>query len=612
MNFLTLENISKSYGDKLLFSYLSLFINEGQKIGLIARNGAGKTTLLRVIAGLEGSEGENATIQFKKNLRIGYLTQEPDLNPENTVLNEVFSGDHPKLSAVKEYEAALVLHNEDKLQDAMHSMDDLHAWDMEARVKEILSKLSIDDFQQKVKELSGGQQKKLALAKVLINEPEFLILDVPTNHLDVAMIEWLENYLSQPNITLLLVTHDRYFLENVCNEIIELDRGKLYKYSGSYSDYLEKKASRAVNDQVTLEKDKKLYLKELDWARRMPQARTTKSKSRLDSFEALKSQLAGKREEGSLQINLKPNRLGSKIVEAHNISKRYDDKVLFKNFSYKFKRLDRIGIIGPNGAGKSSLLYILTGLSMPDSGKVVIGDTVIFGYYTQTGMKLQEDKRVIDVVSAVSDNIPVDKGLSLSAAQLLERFMFPREQQQVYVSQLSGGERRRLYLLTILMANPNFLILDEPTNDLDLVTLNVLEEYLETFQGCLLMVSHDRYFMDKLVDHVFVFEGDGHLSDFPGTYSQYREKKSLEQFSDDVKADVSKNQGKASYEEQKELQRVEKDIAKLQKEKAALTAGFSSEISVEEAQLSSRRLKEIDAKIEEKEMIWLRLAEKYE
>ncbi|HQW12145.1 MAG TPA: ABC-F family ATP-binding cassette domain-containing protein [Saprospiraceae bacterium] len=612
MNFLTLENISKSYGDKLLFSYLSLFINEGQKIGLIARNGAGKTTLLRVIAGLEGSEGENATIQFKKNLRIGYLTQEPDLNPENTVLNEVFSGDHPKLSAVKEYEAALVLHNEDKLQDAMHSMDDLHAWDMEARVKEILSKLSIDDFQQKVKELSGGQQKRLALAKVLINEPEFLILDEPTNHLDVAMIEWLENYLSQPNITLLLVTHDRYFLENVCNEIIELDRGKLYKYSGSYSDYLEKKASRAVNDQVTLEKDKKLYLKELDWARRMPQARTTKSKSRLDSFEALKSQLAGKREEGSLQINLKPNRLGSKIVEAHNISKRYDDKVLFKNFSYKFKRLDRIGIIGPNGAGKSSLLYILTGLSMPDSGKVVIGDTVIFGYYTQTGMKLQEDKRVIDVVSAVSDNIPVDKGLSLSAAQLLERFMFPREQQQVYVSQLSGGERRRLYLLTILMANPNFLILDEPTNDLDLVTLNVLEEYLETFQGCLLMVSHDRYFMDKLVDHVFVFEGDGHLSDFPGTYSQYREKKSLEQFSDDVKADVSKNQGKASYEEQKELQRVEKDIAKLQKEKAALTAGFSSEISVEEAQLSSRRLKEIDAKIEEKEMIWLRLAEKYE
>jgi len=612
MNFLTLENISKSYGDKLLFSYLSLFINEGQKIGLIARNGAGKTTLLRVIAGLEGSEGENATIQFKKNLRIGYLTQEPDLNPENTVLNEVFSGDHPKLSAVKEYEAALVLHNEDKLQDAMHSMDDLHAWDMEARVKEILSKLSIDDFQQKVKELSGGQQKRLALAKVLINEPEFLILDEPTNHLDVAMIEWLENYLSQPNITLLLVTHDRYFLENVCNEIIELDRGKLYKYSGSYSDYLEKKASRTVNDQVTLEKDKKLYLKELDWARRMPQARTTKSKSRLDSFEALKSQLAGKREEGSLQINLKPNRLGSKIVEAHNISKRYDDKVLFKNFSYKFKRLDRIGIIGPNGAGKSSLLYILTGLSMPDSGKVVIGDTVIFGYYTQTGMKLQEDKRVIDVVSAVSDNIPVDKGLSLSAAQLLERFMFPREQQQVYVSQLSGGERRRLYLLTILMANPNFLILDEPTNDLDLVTLNVLEEYLETFQGCLLMVSHDRYFMDKLVDHVFVFEGDGHLSDYPGTYSQYREKKSLEQFSDDVKADVSKNQGKASYEEQKELQRVEKDIAKLQKEKAALTAGFSSEISVEEAQLSSRRLKEIDAKIEEKEMIWLRLAEKYE
>ena len=612
MNFLTLENISKSYGDKLLFSYLSLFINEGQKIGLIARNGAGKTTLLRVIAGLEGSEGENATIQFKKNLRIGYLTQEPDLNPENTVLNEVFSGDHPKLSAVKEYEAALVLHNEDKLQDAMHSMDDLHAWDMEARVKEILSKLSIDDFQQKVKELSGGQQKRLALAKVLINEPEFLILDEPTNHLDVAMIEWLENYLSQPNITLLLVTHDRYFLENVCNEIIELDRGKLYKYSGSYSDYLEKKASRTVNDQVTLEKDKKLYLKELDWARRMPQARTTKSKSRLDSFEALKSQLAGKREEGSLQINLKPNRLGSKIVEAHNISKRYDDKVLFKNFSYKFKRLDRIGIIGPNGAGKSSLLYILTGLSMPDSGKVVIGDTVIFGYYTQTGMKLQEDKRVIDVVSAVSDNIPVDKGLSLSAAQLLERFMFPREQQQVYVSQLSGGERRRLYLLTILMANPNFLILDEPTNDLDLVTLNVLEEYLETFQGCLLMVSHDRYFMDKLVDHVFVFEGDGHLSDFPETYSQYREKKSLEQFSDDVKADVSKNQGKASYEEQKELQRVEKDIAKLQKEKAALTAGFSSEISVEEAQLSSRRLKEIDAKIEEKEMIWLRLAEKYE
>lgn len=442
MNYLTLENIKKSYGDKILFTGLSMFINEGQKIALIARNGTGKTTLLQVIAGLEGSEGENAKIQFKKDLRIEYLTQEPEFNPEHTVMDAIFASENPVLQAVKEYESAL-LHpeNEDRMQKAMNKMEDHEAWDMESKVKEILTKLKIGDFELQVKNLSGGQVKRLALAKVLISEPELLILDEPTNHLDMEMIEWLENYLQHPGLTLLLVTHDRYFLENVCNQILELENGNIYKYAGNYSEYLEKKNERAENDGVVLDKNRKLFLKELDWVRRMPQARSTKAKSRIDKFDELKQELSQQRDATMLQINIKANRLGSKIIEAHNIGKAYDGKKLFSGFSYKFKRFDRVGIIGPNGTGKSTFLQIITGGLIPDDGKIVIGETVVFGYYTQSGMKLKEDRRVIDVITDVAEYIPTEKGHNITAASLLEKFMFPREQQQVFASQLSGGEK---------------------------------------------------------------------------------------------------------------------------------------------------------------------------
>jgi len=616
MNYLTLENIKKSYGDKILFTGLSMFINEGQKIALIARNGTGKTTLLQVIAGLEGSEGENAKIQFKKDLRIEYLTQEPEFNPEHTVMDAIFASENPVLQAVKEYESAL-LHpeNEDRMQKAMNKMEDHEAWDMESKVKEILTKLKIGDFELQVKNLSGGQVKRLALAKVLISEPELLILDEPTNHLDMEMIEWLENYLQHPGLTLLLVTHDRYFLENVCNQILELENGNIYKYAGNYSEYLEKKNERAENDGVVLDKNRKLFLKELDWVRRMPQARSTKAKSRIDKFDELKQELSQQRDATMLQINIKANRLGSKIIEAHNIGKAYDGKKLFSGFSYKFKRFDRVGIIGPNGTGKSTFLQIITGGLIPDDGKIVIGETVVFGYYTQSGMKLKEDRRVIDVITDVAEYIPTEKGHNITAASLLEKFMFPREQQQVFASQLSGGEKRRLYLLTILMANPNFLILDEPTNDLDLVTLNVLEEFLTTFQGCVVLVSHDRYFMDKLVDHLFVFGQDNKIMDYPGNYTQYRaylelEEQNLREAKNNPVEVVAKPAAIVSYEDKKEIQKVEREIKKLEEEKASITEKFNDmTMSVEDIQKHSTRLKEVESQIEEKEMKWMELVE---
>ena len=616
MNYLTLENIKKSYGDKILFTGLSMFINEGQKIALIARNGTGKTTLLQVIAGLEGSEGENAKIQFKKDLRIEYLTQEPEFNPEHTVMDAIFASENPVLQAVKEYESAL-LHpeNEDRMQKAMNKMEDHEAWDMESKVKEILTKLKIGDFELQVKNLSGGQVKRLALAKVLISEPELLILDEPTNHLDMEMIEWLENYLQHPGLTLLLVTHDRYFLENVCNQNLELENGNIDKYAGNYSEYLEKKNERAENDGVVLDKNRKLFLKELDWVRRMPQARSTKAKSRIDKFDELKQELSQQRDATMLQINIKANRLGSKIIEAHNIGKAYDGKKLFSGFSYKFKRFDRVGIIGPNGTGKSTFLQIITGGLIPDDGKIVIGETVVFGYYTQSGMKLKEDRRVIDVITDVAEYIPTEKGHNITAASLLEKFMFPREQQQVFASQLSGGEKRRLYLLTILMANPNFLILDEPTNDLDLVTLNVLEEFLTTFQGCVVLVSHDRYFMDKLVDHLFVFGQDNKIIDYPGNYTQYRaylelEEQNLREAKNNPVEVVAKPAAIVSYEDKKEIQKVEREIKKLEEEKASITEKFNDmTMSVEGIQKHSTRLKEVESQIEEKEMKWMELVE---
>lgn len=620
VNYLSLENVTKSYGEKVLFKNVDLQIGKGEKIALVAKNGSGKTTLMRVLAGLENSEGENSKIYIRKDIRTNFLTQDPEFNEAHTILEALFDTNNPQLQAVKEYENAL-LHpeNEAKLNEALGKMDDLKAWDTESRAMEVLHKLNITRFDQLVGTLSGGQRKRLALAKVIIDEPDFLILDEPTNHLDVEMIEWLEEFLSQPNLTIFMVTHDRYFLERVCDSIVELERGVFHRYRGSYSDYLEKKALRQENEAVVLDKDKKLFKKELEWVRRQPKARTTKAKSRVDSFEDIKERAFKRIENEKMQIEIKGARLGSKILEAEYISKSYGNIPIVTDFAYKFKQRERVGIIGPNGAGKSTLLKMLTKIERPDTGKVIVGETVVFGYYSQDGITLKEDKRVIDVIQDIAEFIPLEKGQKITAAQLLERFLFSREQQQVYASQLSGGERRRLYLLTIIMTNPNFLILDEPTNDLDIITLNVLEDFLMEFQGCLLIVTHDRYFMDKLVDHLFVFEGNGEIKDFNGTYSDYKEwkiyleteKRNQKDTSKVTEAKPAEESRKASQQEKKEIQKLEKEIKQLEEKKNIITAKFEDISSLSQAEITkfSVELGEINDKLEEKEMRWLELAE---
>lgn len=622
MNFLNLENVSKTYGEKVLFDKIDLQVNKGQKIALVAKNGSGKSTLLRVIAGEEAPEGETAKILLRKDVKIGFLNQDPDFYEGHNVLEAVLDSDNPLIQAAKGYEEAMLFPEKvEQMQKAAAKMDDLKAWDMDARIKEVLYKLNITDFNQLVRNLSGGQKKRLALAKMVIDEPEFLILDEPTNHLDIEMIEWLEEYLQQPNLTLFMVTHDRYFLERVCNQIIELDYGRLYRYSGNYSDFLEKKAARLENESTELEKNQKLYKKELDWVNRSPQARTTKAKSRVDAFFDLKDKVSNKRTEGEIQIDIKGQRLGKKILELHNISKRYGENVLIDGFSYKFKKKERVGIVGPNGVGKTTFLKVLTKDIRTDSGKVVIGDNTAFGYYTQAGIQLQDDKRVIDVVQDIAEYIPLEKGQKLTAPQLLERFLFSRKQQQVYVSQLSGGERRRLFLLTILMRNPNFLILDEPTNDLDIMTLNVLEDFLMEFPGCLIIVTHDRYFMDKIVDHLFVFEGNGQIKDFNGDYTMYRayqkeqeqekrrEEKKKEQQSS-TKEQASSDGPKLTYEQRKQMNRLEKEISKLEEKKQQITDQFNQTgLDPKRIEDLSKELAEVKEKIEEKELEWMELAE---
>jgi len=615
MQYLLLENVSKSYGEKVLFQDINMSISKGDKIALVAKNGSGKTTLLRVIAGEEAPEGETANIHFAKDLKIAYLRQEPILNPNATALEAVLNSDNPAIRAIQAYEMAVLQKDEVKVQQQITILEDLKAWDIEVRIKEVLSKLKLDKLDQTVSSMSGGQKKRVALAKILIDEPDFLILDEPTNHLDLEMIEWLEVFLQNSNLTLFMVTHDRYFLERVCNEIIELDRGELYVYRGNYSDFLEKKAARMQNDAANLEKTKKLYTKELQWIRRQPKARGTKAKSRVDAFSEIKEKAHTNLEEDELKIHIKAARMGSKILEAHAIQKSFGDTKIVNSFSYKFKKKERVGIVGPNGAGKTTFLKLLTKEIRTDGGKVVIGDTVVFGYYTQSGMNLSEDKRVIDVIRDIAEYIPLEKGLKLMAESLLERFMFPRPQQQVYVSQLSGGEKRRLYLLTILMQNPNFLILDEPTNDLDIVTLNVLESYLMDFPGCLIIVSHDRYFMDKLVDHLFVLEGNGEIKDFNGNYTEYRNKKKEVQRNhsapplDEAKAEKKEKQ-KASYEQRKAYNRVMKEIEKLEKKKAEITASFNNpDLTSDQITDLSKKLAEIKETIEEKEELWMELAE---
>ena len=619
VNFLTLENVTKSYGEKVLFQNISLHLDKGQKIGLIAKNGTGKTTLMRVIAGKEGSEGEQAKIVLRKDIRIGWLDQEPHFHPSLDVLGAVLDPANPLVGIVQRYERALA-HPEDEaaMHDAISEMDEHQAWSFESKVKETLSRFRMDNFEQKVSTLSGGQQKRLALVKILLAEPDFLILDEPTNHLDVEMIEWLEEYLQQPGITLFMVTHDRYFLENVCDSIIELEGGQLRRYSGSYSDYLEKKALREESEATTYERQNKLLKNELDWVRRSPQARTTKAKARVDAyFDRKESNDALKKKSEEMTLAIKETWMGGKIVECHNISKSFGSKKLIENFSYKFKRKERIGIVGQNGSGKSTFLQLITQTLPPDTGKVVVGDTITFGHYRQEGIQLGEDKRVIDAVRDIADYIPLDKGKELSAAQLLERFLFSRPQQQVYVSQLSGGERRRLYLLTILMRNPNFLILDEPTNDLDVLTLQVLEDFLEDFPGCLVVVTHDRYFMDRLVDHLFVFEGDGKIKDFNGTYAEYRALKRSEAATAKGVAPIATAPATAppaptlSNTERNEMKKLEKEMAAAENRKKEILEKFNTgDLAPDAAAKLSTELGQLQEALEMKEMRWLELAER--
>ena len=617
MQYLSLENVTRSYGEKILFKNIQLSVNKGDKIALIAKNGSGKTTLLRVIAGEEGAEGENARIQFAKGIHISFLNQDPQFDPGATVMETIFDSDNPAIKAIRDYENALLSGNDEAIQKAAALMDDLKAWDKEASIKEILFRLKIQDLQQKTGTMSGGQRKRLALAGILIDDPDFLILDEPTNHLDIEMIEWLETFLQRPNLTLFMVTHDRYFLDNVCNEIIELDQGNIYVYRGNYAAYLEKKEARMLNQAANLEKTKKLYARELEWMRRQPQARTTKAKSRIDEFYEIESRAKSGTVQEDMQINIQASRLGSKILELHNISKNFGNKKILEPFSYKFKKGERVGIVGPNGSGKSTFLKLITQSLPPDTGKIVAGDTLVQGYYDQEGLVLNEDKTVLDVIRDIAEYIPMEKGQKLSAESLLERFLFPRSQQRVYVSQLSGGEKRRLYLLTILMKNPNFLILDEPTNDLDILPLNVLEDYLMDFPGCLIIVTHDRYFMDRLVDHIFVFEGNGKIKDFNGSYSEYRalqksgEKSSgptSDTGSDSPKKEASQN--KIQFEQRKELQKLEKEIQKLENQKTEINLKFENpDLSPAEIMEWSEKLKLVQEQLDEKEMKWLEMSE---
>ncbi len=615
MNYLTAEGLKKAYGTRVLFEDIAFGINKGQRIGFIAKNGTGKTSLLNILADLDSPDA--GKISQRKGLRVGLLPQDPQL-PGDALPEEVlFQADNEQLQTVRHYEKCLANPEDgEALQEALDKMDRLNAWDVEVKIQQILGKLNLAGLNRKIKQLSGGQKKRIALAKILIENPDLLILDEPTNHLDLDMIEWLENFMNNEQMTLFMVTHDRYFLDGVCNEIWELENGQLYQYRGNYAYYLEKKQLRMENEQASVSKAKNLMRTELEWMRRQPKARGTKSKARIDSFYDLKEEAGKKLDQKSVELEIKMNRLGSKIVELHKLKKSYGEIPIANGFNHVFKGGERLGIIGKNGVGKSTFLNMIMGLEQPDGGKVVTGETVVFGYYTQSGIKLDEDKRVIDVVKEVAEVIPLGKGRSLTASQLLERFLFTGDQQYSLVSKLSGGERKRLYLLTILMKNPNFLILDEPTNDLDIVTLNVLEDFLQSYPGCLLIVSHDRYFMDKLVDGLIVFEGNGAIKTFPGNYTDFRQDQTKRQ--KDSKQEASKKpeekpqeeKRRLSYMEKKEMEELEKAISTLESKKKQLTEAFNDpKYSAEEIAEMSGELGEVMNDLEEKEMRWLELSE---
>jgi ATP-binding cassette subfamily F protein uup len=618
VNYLSVENISKSYGERVLFDNISFGINKDQKIAFIAKNGTGKSTILNIISNRD--QADSGQIVKRKELSISFLSQEDVFDEKLSIEETIFASDNKILKIIQQYEKALENPDDSEAyQKAFDLMDQHNAWDFETQYKQILFKLKLEKLDQKVSLLSGGQKKRLALATILISKPDLLILDEPTNHLDLEMIEWLEAYFKKESITLFMVTHDRFFLERVCNEIIELENGQLYSYKGNYSYYLEKKEARVAAANSEIGKAKNLFKKELDWMRRQPKARTTKSKSRIDDFYEIKEKAHSRRKEHSMELEINMERLGNKIVEFHNAYKAYGDKIILDKFNYSFIRGERIGIIGKNGTGKSTFLNMLTNTDKPDAGKVITGDTVKFGYYTQKGIKIKEGQKVIEVIREFGDYIPLSKGRKISASQLLERFLFDKKKQYDQVEKLSGGERKRLYLCTVLIQNPNFLILDEPTNDLDIVTLSVLENFLLDYPGCLIVVSHDRYFMDKVVDHLFVFRGEGIIDDFPGNYSDFRSYEDsgspeLKPVDKTPKTSWKKEtKVQLSFNEQKEYNRLEKDIQKIEKEKKELENSFATkEYTQDEISEVSKKIKQLGDAIDEKEMRWFELSAKLE
>ena len=619
---LQVENLTKSFGDLVLFENISFAIEDGRRVALVAKNGTGKTTLLNIIAGREDHDG--GEVVPRRDLRIAYLEQSPEYPAEMTVLEACFHSENPALKAIAEYERAIEEPSGEGLQEAMTRMDALEAWDYEQRAKRILSRLKIRDFGQRVGTLSGGQLKRVALANALISESDLLILDEPTNHLDTDMTEWLEEYLAASGAGLLMVTHDRYFLDKVCSDILEIEDRQLYHYAGNYSYYLEKKQERETAQAARRESETNLYRRELEWMRRQPQARATKARSRIDAFHELEARLQSTRSRGEVRLDVKASRIGTKIFEAKEVGKRFGELVILDKFNYNFTRYEKLGIVGDNGCGKSTFLKLLTGIERPDSGTIEVGETVRFGYYSQQGLEFDEGKRVIDVVTEIAEQIDLGDGRRMSASQFLQHFLFTPETQHSFVARLSGGERRRLYLCTVLMRNPNFLILDEPTNDLDIVTLGILEEYLRAFKGCVIVVSHDRYFVDKVADHLLVFCGGGEVKDFTGTYSEYvawKREYEAARHAQEVQArpkpQAVRTQAadgaprKLSYNEKRELEALEREIPALEAEKAALEESLSSgSLGVDELTAQSQRIAELIGLIDEKTMRWLLLSER--
>ncbi|MEP5612636.1 MAG: ABC-F family ATP-binding cassette domain-containing protein [Cyclobacteriaceae bacterium] len=621
MNYLSVEGLTKSYDEKQLFNEITFGLDQGQKAALVGVNGCGKSTLLKVIAGIESPD--RGKVSFRKGVTVSILRQHPEFNEGEKISQAVFAEDKEELNVIRDYELALLKMEHDPenapdLTPLIEKMDSLNAWEYEHQIKTLLGKLGLHNLEQKMGDLSGGQKKRVAIAQALVTKPDLLILDEPTNHLDLELIEWLEGHLATQNMTLLMVTHDRYFLDRVTTEIIEIENGDLFRYKGNYSHFLEKKAERHEMDASTVSKAKNLMKTELEWMRRQPKARGTKAKYRVDAFEDLKETANSGTRASQMEVNLRGERQGKKILELEHVSKSYEGLNLIKDFSYVFKRKERVGIIGPNGIGKSTFLNILSQKISPDSGELEIGQTTKFGYYTQDETVFDPNKKVLDIVKEVAEYIKLDNGSEVTASQLLNQFLFPPKMQHNFVGKLSGGEKRRLQLLRVLMANPNFLILDEPTNDLDIMTLNVLEDYLQNFAGCLMIVSHDRYFMDRLVDHLFVFKGNGVIKDYPGNYSDFRnelgvptaeppEQKVAKKV--EVKQETKVGEKKLSFNEQRELKDLDKEIPKLEVKKSELQESLNHETEYEKLQAISLEIKEVEGKLEEKEMRWLELSE---